>query len=88
MVADNAAALGHLAAGSRVPPDVLFLIGTPDNRAAEFGLAAAGEGYAAFPHRFVQPVVYTVGSSQPRDWPTTESLDLRISAEFTDPCGR
>jgi len=53
------------------PPadELLFLIGTPDNHAAEFGLTGPGEGYLAFPRRFSDPVLYTVGTSTPRDWP-------------------
>ena len=51
------------------PPDVLFVLGTPDARAAEFGLTRRGEGYTVYPQRFQQPVVYQVDSSSPRDWP-------------------
>ncbi len=51
------------------PSHLVFLIGTPDNHAAEFGLTGPGEGYAAYLRRFPRPVVYTVGSSSPRDWP-------------------
>jgi len=47
----------------------LFCIGTPDNHAAEFGLAAAGEGYMAFSTKFPNDTVYIVGSSKSRDWP-------------------
>ena len=52
-----------------VPPDGLFVLGTPDGRAAEFGLTRRGEGYAAYPQLFGQPVVYQVDASSPRDWP-------------------
>lgn len=47
--------------------DLLFCIGMPDGRAAEFGLVR--EGYAAFREKFPGPVVYTVGKSTARDWP-------------------
>ena len=49
--------------------DVLFCIGTPDNRAAEFGLAVPGEGYPAYLRRFPGPVIFTVGTSHPSAWP-------------------
>lgn len=52
-----------------VPSDALFVVGTADARAAEFGLTHRGEGYAAYPQLFAQPIVYRVGSSSPRDWP-------------------
>jgi hypothetical protein len=45
----------------------LFLVGTPDASAAEFGLVS--QGYAAFAKVFADPVVYTVGQSKPSDWP-------------------
>jgi hypothetical protein len=64
------AALGLLITSPLVAgQDVLFLIGTPDGRAAEFGLAHNGEGYLAFRKNFTNPVVYTVGKSRPCDWP-------------------
>ncbi|NQT17257.1 MAG: hypothetical protein HQ582_31170, partial [Planctomycetes bacterium] len=47
----------------------LFVIGTPDAHAAEFGLARPGEGYLAFSTRFGGEVVYTVGRSKPQEWP-------------------
>ncbi|MFH1265134.1 MAG: polysaccharide lyase family protein, partial [Planctomycetota bacterium] len=47
----------------------LFLLGTPDNHAAEFGLTGAGEGYLAFSTRYPDDVVYTVGRSKPHEWP-------------------
>ncbi len=50
-------------------PRLLFCVGTPDQRAAEFGLTAPGEGYTAYLQKFSNPVVYTVGQSSPRDWP-------------------
>ena len=50
-------------------PSLLFCLGTPDQRAAEFGLTAPGEDYTAYLQKFSQPVVYTVGQSSPRDWP-------------------
>ncbi|MBN1418956.1 MAG: PD40 domain-containing protein, partial [Planctomycetes bacterium] len=49
--------------------DALFLIGAPDSLAAEFGLTGPGEGYAAYPRIFPNPVVYTVGKSTPKAWP-------------------
>ena len=50
-------------------PGLLFCVGTPDQRAAEFGLTAPGEGYAAYLQKFSNPVIYTVGQSSSRDWP-------------------
>ncbi len=47
--------------------DLLFVIGTPDAHAAEFGLVR--EGYAAFSQKFADPVEYTVGKSKSTDWP-------------------
>ena len=43
----------------------LFVIGTPDNRAAEFGLTGPGESYASFQQKFRDPVVFTVGAVEP-----------------------
>lgn len=48
---------------------LIFCIGSPDNHAAEFGLAAPGEGYAAFLRKFPGPVVFSVGRSRTSDWP-------------------
>jgi hypothetical protein len=47
----------------------LFVIGTPDNRAAEFGLTGPGEGYASFQQKVRDPVVFTVGRSSTKVWP-------------------
>ncbi|MFA7006418.1 MAG: polysaccharide lyase family protein, partial [Verrucomicrobiia bacterium] len=47
----------------------LFVIGTPDNRAAEFGLTGLGEGYASFQQKVREPVVFTVGRSDAKVWP-------------------
>ena len=55
------------AAAANTADDVLFCIGTPDGYASEFALVR--EGYAAFPQKFSNPVVYTVGTSKPADWP-------------------
>lgn len=52
-----------------VPSDALFVLGTPDGRAAEFGLTQRGEGYTAYPQRVPQPVVFHLGTSDLRDWP-------------------
>ncbi len=49
--------------------DLLFLIGHPDNHAAEFGLTAPGEGYQTYPRKFNRSVSYTVGESDAREWP-------------------
>jgi len=47
--------------------DVIFCIGTPDARCAEFALIK--EGYAAFPQKFANGVLYEVGKSTPEsDW--------------------
>jgi cytochrome c553 len=47
--------------------DVIFCIGTPDARCAEFALVK--EGYAAFPKKFPNEVYYEVGKSKPEnDW--------------------
>ncbi|MBC8328231.1 MAG: hypothetical protein H8E31_05730, partial [Planctomycetes bacterium] len=51
----------------RPEAEPLFLIGTPDAHASEFGLAQ--EGYAAFTRRFRDPVVYEVGASPTTAWP-------------------
>ncbi len=48
---------------------LLFCIGTPDGRAAEFGLTGPGEGYTAYLQKFPEPVEYAVGQSSPRHWP-------------------
>ena len=48
-------------------PDVIFAIGTPDARCAEFALVQ--EGYAAFPQRFPNGILYEIGKSTPeKDW--------------------
>jgi len=57
------------AAGGTAPPHPIFLIGSPDNGAGEFGLAVEGEGYQAYLRKFPNPVVYVVGKSTPKDWP-------------------
>ncbi|MHB8903203.1 MAG: HzsA-related protein, partial [Thermoguttaceae bacterium] len=49
--------------------DPIFLIGTPDNRAAEFGLTRPGQGYATFPQNVQDPVVFTAGTSPASQWP-------------------
>ena len=49
--------------------DVVFCIGTPDARAAEFGLASKDEGYSAYLRRFSGEVEYVVGKSDARQWP-------------------
>jgi mono/diheme cytochrome c family protein len=64
------------AAEPAVPQDVLFLIGTPDAHAAEFGLTEAGEGYAAYLQRFAKPVVYTVGQGKASQWPYVHPAPL------------
>ena len=47
--------------------DVIFCIGAPDARCAEFALVK--EGYAAFPQMFPNEVNYEVGKSKPEnDW--------------------
>ncbi len=60
---------GPVVKGAGLPDDVLFCIGTPDGRAAEFGLAVPGEGYPAYLRKFPEPVVFTVGKSTAREWP-------------------
>ena len=65
----SAIGAGRADAGDGPPKGLLFLVGHPDNRAAEFGLARRGEGYPAFPRKYKDPVVYTAGESKPRDWP-------------------
>ena len=55
------------AAAQNAADDLLFRIGTPDGYASEFALVR--EGYAAFPRKFSNPVVYTVGASKTTDWP-------------------
>ncbi|MDR1818516.1 MAG: hypothetical protein LBR07_10240 [Puniceicoccales bacterium] len=59
------------AASAALPADVVFCIGKPDQRCAEFALAR--EGYAAFPSRFAAAkggVNFTVGKSRAgSDWP-------------------
>ncbi|HQL75839.1 MAG TPA: polysaccharide lyase family protein [Phycisphaerae bacterium] len=52
------------AAGEAKP---VFCIGTPDGRAAEFGLTQ--QKWPEYLKVFPKPVVYTVGSSKPADWP-------------------
>jgi hypothetical protein len=59
---------------------LLFCIGAPDNRAAEFGLARSGEGYPAFSQRFNDPVVYVIGKSTPKDWPFIHPAKLDLWA--------
>lgn len=61
--------VGVPAAETTPESDVLFVVGTPDHRAAEFGLARPGEGYAAFPRVFPNPVVFVVGKSEASQWP-------------------
>ena len=75
-LAQLACSVSLLAAGTRSTGadiaranDLLFCIGTADNHAAEFGLTELGEGYTAFPRRFSDPVLYTVGKSTPCQWP-------------------
>ncbi len=65
----SALAAGRALSAGTVGDEVMFVIGSPDGRAAEFGLARSGEGYAAFLQRFTNPVVYVVAKSTPRDWP-------------------
>ena len=59
-----------LSAAETMPPledDVIFCIGTPDARCAEFALVK--EGYAAFPRKFPDGILYEVGKSTPEnDW--------------------
>jgi mono/diheme cytochrome c family protein len=56
------------AAKGAPPADLVFLIGKPDARCAEFALVR--EGYAAFPDKFGEQINFTVGKSNPaRDWP-------------------
>ncbi|OGV67393.1 MAG: hypothetical protein A2283_09510 [Lentisphaerae bacterium RIFOXYA12_FULL_48_11] len=45
----------------------LFLIGLPDNSAAEFGIVK--EKYPAYSKKYPEPVVFTVGKSKMSDWP-------------------
>ena len=52
-----------------VGADALFVLGTPDGRAAEFGLTQRGEGYKAYSQRVRQPVAFHIGTSNLRDWP-------------------
>ena len=48
--------------------DVVFCIGHPDAYCSEFALAK--EGYAAFPQKFPNDILYEIGRSTPeRDWP-------------------
>ena len=65
-----APAITLFAADTMEPPleaDVIFCIGTPDARGAEFALVR--EGYAAFPQKFPNGVFYEVGKSTPEnDW--------------------
>jgi len=66
-LAAGATAFATAGAERARPKYLLFLIGTPDAHAAEFGLVR--EGYAAFTKKFGEPVVYVVGRSEPVDWP-------------------
>lgn len=53
---------------AELPPDTLWMIGTPDASGRGFGCAA--EGYPAFLKVFPEGKVdYTVGKSTARDWP-------------------
>ena len=65
-----APAMTLFAADTTEPPmeaDVIFCIGVPDARCAEFALVK--EGYAAFPRQFPDGVLYEVGKSTPEnDW--------------------
>jgi hypothetical protein len=56
-------------ASEQAPSQDLFVIGSPDGRAAEFGLTGPGEGYSAYLRKFPQPIVFTVGKSRPSEWP-------------------
>ncbi|MDR3232785.1 MAG: hypothetical protein LBT46_03830, partial [Planctomycetaceae bacterium] len=57
----------YAAASPAAEPDVIFCIGTPDSHCDEFALVK--EGYAAFPAKFPNEVVYQVGKSSPKnDW--------------------
>jgi hypothetical protein len=56
-------------ASASTDPALLFCIGTPDRRCAEFGLARPGEGYTSFAAKVTHDVVYTVGQSDSREWP-------------------
>ncbi|MDR1498650.1 MAG: hypothetical protein LBS59_09690 [Puniceicoccales bacterium] len=57
-----------VAAAKKQTPDIVFVIGKPDARCAEFALVR--EGYAAFPDKFGKQINFTVGKSNPaRDWP-------------------
>ena len=50
-------------------PDVIFEIGKEDHKPTEFALAK-GTGWQQYAETFKEPVVYTVGKSNPkRDWP-------------------
>ncbi|MDR1922850.1 MAG: hypothetical protein LBQ66_00630 [Planctomycetaceae bacterium] len=52
---------------NRLEQDVIFCIGTPDAFCSEFALVK--EGYANFPNKFADEVVYEVGKSKPNvDW--------------------
>ncbi|MDR3109935.1 MAG: hypothetical protein LBU65_09670 [Planctomycetaceae bacterium] len=65
--------------------DMIFLIGKPDARAAEFGLVK--EGYAAYAERFPNDVDYTVGKSTDRDWSFVHpaQMDTWANGEKTHP---
>jgi hypothetical protein len=63
-----ALAAGPLRAGEA--GRLLWTIGSPDNRAGEFGLAWDESGYGAFLQRFpADPIVYDLGRNTPKDWP-------------------
>ncbi|MDR3196924.1 MAG: hypothetical protein LBU34_03555 [Planctomycetaceae bacterium] len=48
--------------------DIIFCIGSPDSFCSEFALVK--EGYAAFPDKFPNDVLYDIGKSKPEtDWP-------------------
>ncbi len=59
----------HRPAMAEPPGNALFVIGQPDNHAAEFGLTEPGEGYQAYLSKFNRPVAYRVGKSDAREWP-------------------
>ncbi len=83
------------AAASDEPAAALFCIGTPDARAAEFGLTGPGEGYTAFSKKFSKEICYTIGSSTPREWPYIHPAPMdtwsggkthAFSIRYTSPC--
>ena len=74
-----------------------FCIGTPDGRAAEFGLSRPGEGYLAFSKEFPNDTRYTIGASTPRDWPYIHPAPMdtwaggrthTFAIRYTSPCDR